>query len=87
MPKGDKKRKKEVMEKVAGLEVELDARHKQELQDFEEGQDHQVGRCEMLLMCTINAGVKSGNSSDGSVLGLLDCVMQQHGFDPPLSVW
>ena len=42
MPRGDKKRKKEVMEQIAQLEVELDARHKQELQDLEAGKDPEV---------------------------------------------
>ena len=42
VPRGDKKRKKEVMEQIAQLEVELDARHKQELQDLEAGKDPEV---------------------------------------------
>ena len=42
MPKGDKKRKKEVAEQIAQLEAELDARHKQELQDLEAGKDAEV---------------------------------------------
>ena len=32
--------------------------------------------------CTWSSG--GGNSSVGSVLGLLSCLMQHHGFDPPL---
>lgn len=31
MPKGDKKRKKEIGEKIAQMEAELDAKHQQEL--------------------------------------------------------
>ena len=42
VPKGDKKRKKEVNEQIAQLEADLDARHKQELQDLEAGTDLEV---------------------------------------------
>ena len=32
-------------------------------------------------------GVGGGNSSVGSVLGWLSCMMQAYGFDLPVSFW
>ena len=49
VPKGDKKRKKEVAEQIAQLEAELDARHKQELQDLEAGKDTEVTGLKLVI--------------------------------------
>ena len=45
------------------------------------------GFCIMLVLFGHSNQIRGRNSSVGSVLGLLSCVMQNHGFDPPLSLW
>ena len=37
VPKGDKKRKKEVMEQIAKMEADLESKHQQELKDHQSG--------------------------------------------------
>ena len=40
------------------------------------------------LVCwLVWCGSRDWNSSVGSALGLLFCLMQHHGLDPPLSLW
>lgn len=43
IPKGDKKRKKEITEQITRLEEKLESRHRQELQALEGGNDNDVG--------------------------------------------
>ncbi|KAK7114801.1 deubiquitinase OTUD6B-like [Littorina saxatilis] len=66
VPKGDKKRKKEVTEQIAQLEAEQAARHKQELQELDASNDAEVdGTAEALSkLSAAGAGDEDGEKDE-----------------------
>nr|KAG5695569.1 hypothetical protein BaRGS_033991 [Batillaria attramentaria] len=69
IPKGDKKRKKEITEQIVGLEEELESRHKQELLALEDDKDNCVNTVSEALSELAagdeESGVKSAVSDGG----------------------